>query len=117
MGLDTSYGAWHGPYSSFNKWRTWLAEFAGFPLREMYGFDGAKEWTKDMQKQDYYPLLNHSDCDGWLTVDDCKKTVSFLDKIIKKEVGEEEEYYQKKAVQFRDGCLLAIDKNEPIEFY
>ncbi len=25
MGLDTSHDCWHGPYSQFMRWRTWLA--------------------------------------------------------------------------------------------
>jgi hypothetical protein len=38
MGLDTSHDAWHGPYSMFNRWRTWLASQLGIPLCLMEGF-------------------------------------------------------------------------------
>lgn len=38
MGLDTTHNAWHGPYSSFNRWRHWLAEQIGIPLELMDGF-------------------------------------------------------------------------------
>jgi hypothetical protein len=38
MGLDTTHNAWHGPYSSFNQWRHWLAEQIGIPLEIMEGF-------------------------------------------------------------------------------
>lgn len=35
MGLDTSHGAWNGPYSAFMTWRTKIAEVAGFPPLEL----------------------------------------------------------------------------------
>ena len=38
MGLDTTHGAWRGPYSSFNRWRTELAKRLGIPLSLMEGF-------------------------------------------------------------------------------
>lgn len=38
MGLDTTHGAWHGPYSLFNTFREKLAEFYGIPLTLMEGF-------------------------------------------------------------------------------
>ena len=44
MGLDTSHDCWHGPYSAFMRWREWLADLAGIPLRLMEGFC---EWTID----------------------------------------------------------------------
>ncbi len=38
MGLDTTHDCWHGPYSSFNRWRTQLAAEIGLPLPLMEGF-------------------------------------------------------------------------------
>lgn len=38
MGLDTSHGCWHGPYSMFMRWREWLAAQVGIPLQMMEGF-------------------------------------------------------------------------------
>ena len=38
MGLDTTHGAWNGPYSMFNSWRIWLAKQYGIPLDLMEGF-------------------------------------------------------------------------------
>jgi len=43
MGLDTTHGAWHGPYSSFMSWRKVVAQIAGFPpLELMEGYYQAK---------------------------------------------------------------------------
>lgn len=38
MGLDTSHGAWNGPYSQFMRWRVWVAQQEGIPLGLMEGF-------------------------------------------------------------------------------
>lgn len=38
MGLDTSHDCWHGPYSTFMRWRRKIAKLAGIPLDLMEGF-------------------------------------------------------------------------------
>ncbi len=48
MGLDTSHNAWHGSYSSFHRWRTWLAEQIGIPLEIMEGFYSEKDINPHM---------------------------------------------------------------------
>lgn len=55
MGLDTSHGCWHGPYSQFSRWRMWLAKQAGIPLGLMEGF-GA--WVWDGNELDRNELWN-----------------------------------------------------------
>jgi len=42
MGLDVSHDCWHGPYSQFSRWRTWLARQCGIPLPFMRGH---AEWV------------------------------------------------------------------------
>ncbi len=64
MGLDTSHDAWHGAYSSFNTWRTKIAEIAGFPpLELMQGFYSDNgEYPSIWVLIDYkYPLGNEID--------------------------------------------------------
>jgi len=48
MGLDTTHDAWSGAYSSFMKWRVWLAKKIGLDLHKMDGFysDGIS-WDTD----------------------------------------------------------------------
>lgn len=62
MGLDTSHGCWHGPYSQFMRWRTWLAKEAGVPLELMEGFY-KWEWDADDLKfdRDYNRLTRDHD--------------------------------------------------------
>lgn len=48
MGLDTTHGCWHGPYSAFNRWRETLARAAGIPVRLMVGWYGYDDWHERM---------------------------------------------------------------------
>jgi len=112
MGLDTTHNCWHGPYSSFNKFRKAIAKYAGVDLDEMIGFGGNKSFS--LITHDIVPLLDHSDCDGEISVEDAKRIVSGLNLIIP---NINEEYIKADAIQFRDGCLEAILKNEVIEFH
>lgn len=51
MGLDTSHNAWHGPYSSFNQWRSAIADCLCIPLNLMQGY-----WPEDGQIGFMHPL-------------------------------------------------------------
>ena len=83
MGLDCSHNAWHGSYTGFTRWRTAVAQAAGFPLGldEYYsvpedripvmpardGYDNAVwlgEWPEGLPKDVIDVLLVHSDCEG-----------------------------------------------------
>lgn len=117
MGLDTTHDCFHGPYSAFDRFRVQLAKAIGIDLHEMEGFtaDG-KSW--DDVKHGIVPLLIHSDCDGELTVEECKQIVEGLNELIPN--LHDNEYLphstKKRAIQFRDGCLKAIEKNENVAF-
>lgn len=126
MGLDTSHNAWHGAYSSFNRFRYWLADKAGINLDEYYGY-GSLKAKKELSsiKHKIMPLLNHSDCDGELTPAECKQIAEGIDEILnglsKEEIEHPENTYPfsniNKAKQFRDGCILAHSLNESIDFH
>src|SRR5690348_13110424 len=99
MGLDVSHDAWHGAYSAFSRWRNKLAEVAGLPpLGLMEGFFERGKYTDPFTMlarefpnlaEDYYAclpirwdalkpdplhyLLNHSDCDGYISPGRCKR--------------------------------------------
>jgi len=123
MGLDTSHNCWHGAYSSFNSFRIKLAKEIGIELYEMEGFtSNGKPWSE--VDHGIVPLLFHSDCDGVLTVEECKRVAEGLTQIIDKlpdpvypnDVHEKHYGLRGRAIQFRDGCLKAIKKNEPVTF-
>lgn len=118
MGLDTTHNCWHGPYSSFSKFRQLLAEEIGINLNDYLGY--GRGGTKDLStiKHDIEPLLNHSDCDGILTVEQCKQIVRGLNNILENlsEKNQSFQGFKEDITQFRDGCELAIEEDEPVEF-
>lgn len=65
------------------------------------------------------PLFNHSDCDGELTVEESKRIVKGLNNVLENfnEEIKADYNFKKNIIQFRDGCLDAISKNEIIYFH
>lgn len=119
MGLDTTHNCWHGPYSSFNRFRYSLGKQIGINLDEYIGY--GEIGTKDIASinHDLVPLFDHSDCDGELTVEESKQIVNGLNSVLEN-FNEEiiADYgFKENIIQFRDGCLDAISKNEIIEFH
>lgn len=96
MGIDfrhyDSPAGHHCPqwaYSGFNRFRARLAASEGFDLDEMQGFSkgdwdldgdhrvfGTRPW--DEITTPIKPLLNHSDCDGELTPEECAQVAPRL---------------------------------------
>lgn len=130
MGLDTSHNCWHGPYSSFNRFRHSLAKQIGINLDDYAGYGGkyivgegiTGGGTIELSsiKHDVQPLLDHSDCDGHLSVTKCKKIVKGLNSILENynyDIEPDHVYMIEKITQFRDGCLDAIERKEAVEFH
>jgi len=119
MGLDTSHNCWHGPYSSFNRFRYSLGHQIGIDLDDYagYGKTGVKDLTKI--EHELMPLFNHSDCDGILTVEESKQIVIGLNKVLENfnDKIEADYNFKENIIQFRDGCLDAIERNEEIDFH
>lgn len=111
MGLDTSHDAWHGPYTSFYRWRTAVAKTIGINLDEMQGYGGEQEWPD----HPLTPLLNHSDCDGKLSSKECAQIAAGLQAI--KDKLPADIYLLKKTEQFIAGCLDAASAGESIKFH
>jgi len=120
MGLDTTHGCWNGPYSSFNKFRSDLAKQIGINLDDYDGYGG----EKDLESIEHgiMPLLNHSDCDGDLSVDESKSISeglkSILDNLVLTPEEERIPYNLRyKIERFINGLLDAIENNEIVEFH
>ncbi len=121
MGLDTTHDAWHGPYSSFNTFRYWLAEQIGVNLSEYIGYSNEKA-TKSLESIDHdiMPLLNHSDCDGKLTPGECRQIVKGLKDIMDKlpaDTIKTEWSNWWLTNRFRKGCIKAANAKENLEFH
>lgn len=119
MGLDTSHNCWHGPYSTFNRFRYSLGHQIGINLDEYAGYNN--NGTKDLSEieHDLMPLFNHSDCDGELSIEESKRIVKGLNSVLEN-FNEEMQFdfnFKKQIIQFRDGCMDAISKNEIIDFH
>ncbi len=118
MGLDTTHNCWHGAYSSFNRFRYSLAKQIGIDLDEYAGY-GSKD-SKDLEtiEHDIMPLLNHSDCDGELSVEESKRIEKGLWNILENFDSkiEADQNFKEKIIQFRSGLLDAIERNEVVIF-
>ena len=64
---------------------------------------------------DIVPLLNHSDCDGDLTVEECKRVAPRLRELVKD--WSDDDYNKIHALALADGMDEAVEHNEPLEFY
>ncbi len=80
MGIDFSHGDAHWAYSGFMRFRGLLASSLGYaiPLRDMYD-DGSYVC---MENEAIWPLINHSDCDGELTVEEMEQILPQLKSIL-----------------------------------
>ena len=120
MGLDTTHDAWHGPYSSFNDWRYWIAKQIDINLDDYKGYAArGGSGTKDLNTIDHplMPLFNHSDCDGELTPDECRQIAKGLKEILSKiEKDNTPVSNWQLTYNFMKGCIKAANANENIEF-
>lgn len=116
MGLDTTHNAWHGPYSSFNRWRKDVANEVGIDLMSLQGYDGNKPWTEEIKSHKLFALFDHSDCDGHLTPYECASIAEGLSEVLKNYTGYDPDFVEK-TEQFRDGCADAFMKDETLHFH
>ncbi len=119
MGLDTTHNAWHGPYSKFNRFRYSLANQIKINLYNYDGYGESGEKELNSIDHDIMPLLMHSDCDGEFSIEECKRITNGLNQILDNFYNDitADFDFKEKVVQFRDGCLLAIQNNEVIVFH
>ncbi len=134
MGLDTTHGCWHGPYSQFMRWREWLNLFimkergeAGDDAAKQIGYLGAtreaidKAWAEGHYEDQSIPinvLMMHSDCDGEIPADVCGPLADALEGLLRY-MPESGIYDEKRpaTLRFIGGLRLAASKNEPVGFH
>lgn len=107
MGLDTTHGAFNGPYSSFMRFRIFISKFYDLPkeLDEIYSK------SKLALTDGIYALLNHSDCDGKLTPKECNLIMHELNELISNVKS-----FTSQLEEFSEGCKKAHESNEDLEF-
>lgn len=55
-----------------------MASIEHLDLEQMEGFGGERQWTDDHESPSLTPLLQHSDCDGYLSSYHCWRVAARL---------------------------------------
>jgi hypothetical protein len=136
MGLDTTHDAFHGAYTAFNRFRQAICKAMGgsFPPHETEFFtDGERirpdlwHWGPGYNAQSHpglNELLLHSDCDGLLSPKVCRLLADELESLLPQisALGDggghiaDQGGYGGVCRKFINGCRLAAENNEPLEF-
>jgi len=112
MGLDFDKSDAHWAYSGFHRFRCRLAKEAGIDLNSMEGFGGGISW--DTFDDPIKPLLDHSDCDGLLTPQECKAVAPRLKELISG--WADGDWDRMTAQRFADDLQKCADSNEDMVF-
>lgn len=116
MGLNCSHGAYDGSYTGFNNLRRAVSKAAGgsYPPHKDKTLDKWKWYVDEKYSKETHPglyeFLNHSDCDGEISPESCVVVANDLDALLPLIEGQE------RLLKFIDGCRLAANQNEPLEF-
>lgn len=113
MGLDTSHGCFSGAYSTFNRYRDYMAKLVGINTDEMEGLGGDKQWPSDIEEP-LCIMINHSDCDGDIPKDDILPLLKRLKELLPLIT---DEYWKSITEQWINGLTLAHDSGEKVEFH
>lgn len=123
MGINFSHGDAHWAYSGFNRFREKLAAEIGITLEDMEGFQSysahlkgeqAKNISWDTVTDPIKPLLNHSDCDGELTPEECRAIYPRLRELVAN--WDDNDYDKHQALELADGMVFAATENKPLVF-
>ena len=134
MGLDTSHGCFHGPYSQFMTWRSWINLFVLYDraangdnlARDVSNMGACREavikaWDLGLYDDQTVPinvLMRHSDCDGEIPAEVCGPLADALQDIAHKRMTERGTYDMMRpaTMRFIAGLRLAASNNEPVRF-
>jgi hypothetical protein len=112
MGLEFEQADASWSYSGFSSFRYRLAEKIGMDLDEMEGFYGKRPFSD--YDDPIIPLLDHSDCEGFISVEDCKRVAPRLRELIGD--WDENDYDRQQAEMLANGMDDCVKDNTPLEF-
>lgn len=94
MGLRIEPGGAAWSYGGFSRFRERLAALEGIDLNKMRGFGGKREWetVSGLPITLLEPLLNHSDCEGYLDAYECDQMIPRLQAIASTPDALDDEY-------------------------
>jgi hypothetical protein len=112
MGLDFGQSEAHWGYGGFMRFRERLASMIGI-------LDLMAAFNRDDFPWDKYPdpitlLINHSDCDGQLTAEECGKIAPRLREMVTP--WPEGDYDKRQALLLADGMDKCAKKKRPLVF-
>lgn len=116
-------------YGGFNRFRERLAASEGFILSEMQGFSNSRYFEDDYKPggrswdeitTDLKPLLNHSDCDGELTPEECAQVAPRLREVAeswpREGVTMADAFDYRGALKLAECMEICASNNEKLEF-
>jgi len=116
MGLGFANADAHWSYGGFNLFRTALAAREGIELDRMHGFtrdDDAISW--DTVHTALKPFLNHSDCDGEMTPEECAQVAPRLRDLVRS-IWRPGDYDYEHGMCLVEGMERAAANGEPLIF-
>ncbi|MFE6500725.1 hypothetical protein [Kitasatospora sp. NPDC057738] len=119
MGLDFSHTEAHWTYTGFMRFRRAIATHEGIDLDQMNGFRiyGSNQpqipWTAVTTA--LRPLLDHSDCDGELSPEECRLVAPRLREVVSA-VWPKDCYDRTHGLLLADGMEAAAAAGEQFEF-
>lgn len=113
MGIDFSHSDAHWSYGGFGRFRAAIAKHEGIDLGAMQGFGGELPWEPVATA--LKPLLDHSDCDGELSPEDCATVAPRLREVIDA-VWPDDNYDRRTGIELAEGMEDAAKTGEPLEF-
>lgn len=113
MGLNFRNSNAQWSYGGFNRFRERLAAEIGINLREMEGFvDGGLSWKKI--KDPIAPFLNHSDCDGDLSPEQCATVAPRLRELVD---GWDDDHDKRNALELAKDMKIHAAASKPLVFF
>jgi hypothetical protein len=102
----------HWSYSGFNRFRARLvASELGLNLGQMQGFGGTTPWDEN---HPLTPFLDHSDCDGTLSAEDCQTVAPALSSAIKD--WSDDDYDKVMGLKLVNHMLTCVELNRALVF-
>ena len=118
MPLETTHGAFNGPYTAYVRWIKWLASQFDIYLSTMEGFSndncvpGRRRW--EVVDDDIKILLMQPLGDGKIGPHDCRKVADRLTSLLRKIPNDHEWHHT--TVEFRDGLMTAYTLDETLYY-
>ena len=111
MGLDFMGSEAHWSYGGFNRFRLRIAATINM---DFDGFCNGKPASEKNEKDPVFPLLNHSDCDGELSSEECATVAPRMRELVAP--WPENDYDKHQALLLAEGMEECAKNGEKLKF-